>query len=329
MSTESSISASVLLQRLRDEDAHYVDALVSSFVDDLFTHPLRTVFPPSVWTQHILEDLRKSVEGPELRSWLEERIRHRLERLPRTQTPLDRHMSPALRDALLKLLSHPSTPSPELVRAIVDQDAVRNLLQTILKKTLTDFGAKLNVPTQTTGRTSGSGFGLRSKLMGVAKGVATVVSSELERQLEERVQSFLQGAMGRVIDMVVERLSDPKNAQDGVAFRVDAVDALLSLPQHHFRSQTHDLDPRQLADDLHDVLFALSQWEDAEQHILHAVEEHLGADLDRSLHAHLAESALETHIRARLIEQFKRNALLFFQGDAFEEWLLDVCTCDT
>jgi len=58
------------------------------------------------------------------------------------------------------------------------------------------------------------GAGIRSKLMGVAKGVASAVGAEVERQLEDRVRSFVDGALGRALDLIVERASDPRYAAD-------------------------------------------------------------------------------------------------------------------
>src|SRR5690606_18470193 len=155
---------------------------------------------------------------------------------------------PELVPLLQTIARRPFTPSRAIVRAIVDQATIRDLSRTILHSTLIEFTRKVGSIFPDTSRLPGAG--MTSRLFGVARGVASAVG--LEATVEDRVRSFVDGAVGRVIDMIVDRVSDPRHAAEGAAFRVDVLTTVLALPEATLHAELMKLEPAVVAADIQD-----------------------------------------------------------------------------
>jgi len=316
------VNADNLLKRLQEEPK-YIEELNALMVEDILTRPIRDLVAPAWIASSIAADIKATVALPDFQSWLESRFRMAMDRIPDERAPLRGSLPPDLIEVGKTVLGRPSTPGRELVRTLVDQPGVRNLLQTILKRTLTDFGSKLGSTMPNTSKIPGSRF--RSKLMGVAKTVASSVSSEIERQMEDRINGFLRGAMGKVIDSIVDRICDPSKAQEAATFRINLVDALLDLPRHHFRGEVRKIDPKQSAGDVHAALTALANWDKLESEIQTAIEEYASQEMDRTIRDYLEGSGLEDVFKPRLMELMGRYSGFLVENPAFSQWIAKLC----
>lgn len=232
--------------------------------------------------------------------------------------PLADRLPPGLQRVLQAALRRPFTPSRELVRAAIDHAGMRALLRSVLQTTILDFATRLRTAMPDTGWIPGAG--IRSKLMGVAKGVASVVGAEVERQLEDRVRSFVDGALGRALDMIVERTTDPRFAADMAAWRGDAVRSVLALPESVFLRERHKLVPADLAADLHAAALALADWDqlaDEAAAVLQPLVDEHGA---RSL-GELLGPALVDAWRAPLHAELTHHLARLFTAPGFAAWL--------
>jgi len=248
--------APALLARLRDEP-RYVAALAALLVDELLSAPARRFVEPARLTPLIVAGLQASAAAPDRVEWLERRLRAALGRLRPRPTPVRARLPAELLPLLRTVARRPHTPGRALMRAIVDQATVRELSRAILHTTLLDFAKKIGSIFPDTSKIPGAG--VTSKLFGVARGVVSVVG--LDASVEERVRSFVDGAVGRVIDMIVDRVSDPQHAREAAAFRADVLTSLLELPESVPHAELSKLDPAVVAADLHAALVAVAGWD--------------------------------------------------------------------
>lgn len=327
MTTSSPLTAAILLERLRTQPAH-TEQLATLLLDDLFSRSVRSLLDPQWVASSLAADLKTMIEQPGYLTWLEARFVQASSRVPRSKEPLRASFPADAIDVVKGVLARPSTPGRELVHAIVDQPGVKNLLQNILKNTLTDFNHKLSASLPGSSGRSSSGLGLRSKLMGVAKGVASAVGSELERQVEDRVNAFLRDAMERVVDMIVDRICDPSKAKEAASFRVSLLNTMLDLPREHFRREIDKQDPKEAAADAYALLCAFAKWDALEPQILELIETFAGPELDSSLHEILKDSGLEEIWRARLQDEIQRHCNTLFANDSFSQWLETLCSTE-
>ena len=209
------LSATDVLARLRDQPARAAE-LAQVLIDAVLAAPVREFIEPARVVPALVAGLQAGVvhARPER---LAAALAARQDRAVARPGPLAERLPPGLARVVQAALRRPFTPSRELV------------LRTILQTTILDFATRLRSAMPDTGWIPGAG--IRSKLMGVAKGVASVVGAEVERQLEDRVRSFVDGALGRALDMIVERASDPRFAADMATWRGDAARSLLELPE--------------------------------------------------------------------------------------------------
>lgn len=250
-------SATAVLARLRDQPARAAE-LAQVLLDAVLAAPARDFIDPTRIVPAFVAGLRAGVEhaAPERLAGL---IAARQRRATARPGPVADRLPPELVRVLQTLVRRPFTPGRELVRAAVDHAGMRALLRTVLQTTILDFATRLRSAMPDTAWIPGAG--IRSKILGVAKGVASAVGAEVERQLEDRVRSFVDGALGRALDMIVERASDPRFAADMATWRGDAVRSLLALPESVYLAERRKLDPELLVADLHAAARALARWD--------------------------------------------------------------------
>ncbi|MDC0673953.1 hypothetical protein [Nannocystis radixulma] len=305
-----------LLARLRDEP-RYLAALAALLVDEVLATPARRLVDPVRLTPLLVAGLQAVAAAPGHAAWLEQRLRDALGRIRPRPTTLRARIPGDLQPLLRTVVRRPYTPSRALVRAVVDQATTRDLSRTILHTTLLDFAKKVGSILPDTSKIPGAG--VTSKLFGVAKGVASVVG--LDASVEDRVRGFVDGAVGRVIDMIVDRVSDPKNAGDGAAFRADVLASLLDLPESAVHAELVKLDPAVVAADLHAALVGLAAWDRLPAEIEAALTEIVNGLGDATIGELLAGSGEVEAWRGPVEAELALHLGHAFAGERFAAWL--------
>lgn len=320
-------ASSTLLARLRDDPRHLV-ALVDLLVDALLAAPARELVSPQRLAPAVVAGLRAAAAAPGHAAWLEARLREALARARPRPTRLRARLPDELTPLLRAIVRRPYTPSRALVRAVVDHEAMRELSRTILQTTLLDFARKVGSILPDTSKIPGAG--VTSRLFGVAKGVASGVASAvgLDAQVEERVRQFVDGAVGRVIDMIVERATDPRNAASSAAWRGDVLAAVLDLPEATLHAELVKLDPARAAADVHEALGALARWERLPAEVEALLQEFDAALGDASVGELLAGSGLPEAWRGLLTAELQHHLGRVIAGDPFAAWLSDLVDRD-
>ncbi|MCB9752604.1 MAG: hypothetical protein H6713_21835 [Myxococcales bacterium] len=313
------------LSRLRADPA-LARGLARVLAEDLMTRPAAAYIEPEQLTRDVLGGLRELAEparAEALERWIAEQLTRLREHAQTIRSrPLAEHLPPALPAVLERAARRPFTPSAELVRALVDHGATRELMRSILHKSLLDFGRKLWSAVPDTSRIPGAR--LRSRLFNVAKGVASTVGGELEHQLEDRVRRFVDGTLDRAITMIVERASDPRYATAMAAQRADMVAAVLPLETALLRGELEQVSPADVAADVRAGIASFAAWGELEPTLrdaLHDERERLGQTTLREL---LAGSSLEETWSAPIEGALARHLQRVFAGEGFARWLASV-----
>lgn len=312
-------SADALLRHLREEPAA-LEELVALVLDELLARPVAELVEPDWLAARIVEGLRASADDNRTEDWVRGQLAGALERADTPHGPLRPRVPGELVGPVKDLLRRPYAPDPVIMRALLDHKAMRSLLRAVLTETLTEFAktVKAAVPQKSAG---GGSRGRLGNLLGAAQGVAAVVGAELERQLEGRVQGFLDGAIGRSLDLSVERMCAPDFADEFGAWRADAVERLLDLPVEGYRRELEKLDPDALVTEVASMLRAIARWDglaDALSAGLNATVDEAG---DRSARDFLAGSGLEESWRPHVQALMTERARGLVATPAFADWL--------
>lgn len=319
------VDASALLARLRGDPRH-LTALADLLADEVLAAPARDFVAPERLGPAIVAGLRALAGAPGHAAWIEQRLRAALARSRPRPAALRARLPEELVPLLRAVVRRPYTPSRVLVRAVVDHEAMRELSRTILHTTLLDFARKVGSILPDTSKIPGAG--VTSRLFGVAKGVASGVASAvgLDAQLEERVRSFVDGAVGRVIDMIVERATDPRNAASSAAWRADVLSAVLELPESALHAELIKIDPARAAADLQAGLVALAHWERLPAEVEAALAGAAEALGDATVGELLAGSGLVEAWRELLVAELRHHLGRVAAGERFAAWLAELAS---
>lgn len=309
-------SATEALARLRDQPA-FATELARVIFDAVLATPVREFIAPERIVPGFVAGLRASVAAIDPQQ-LAAAITTRQAAAHARPTALADRLPPELQRVLQTALRRPFTPSRELVRAAVDHAGMRALLRSVLQTTILDFATRLRTAMPDTGWIPGAG--IRSKILGVAKGVASVVGAEVERQLEDRVRSFVDGALGRALDMIVERTTDPRFAADMAAWRGDAVRSVLALPESVFLGERRKLDADGLAADLHAAARALADWDRLADEATLALQPIVAEFGERSVGELLGPELVDAW-RGPLHGELEHHLRRLFVDEGFAAWL--------
>ncbi len=293
-----------------------VAALVRTLVDGFLDQPASALIDPPALAADVAAGLRATVEQDHFRTWLIEQIEIRRKRLPRPPQALRLYLPPDLPSALDRAARRDYVPSRALVRAAVDHPATRELVRTILQTTLLEFATRL----WTSKKIPGSR--LRSGLMGMAKGVAGFVGTD--GALEDRVNRFVDGTLGLAIDRIVERVADPKYADQLASQRALMIRAALDLPVSTLAGEADKFPTSQLEEDAHAIIVAVARWDKFETILRDVIGEELQSYGDASIRTLLEPSGLLAIWRPTIEAVIARHALTLVTGDGFLNWVLQL-----
>lgn len=305
-----------LLARLRDEP-RYTAALARLVTDEVLATPVREFLDPARIAPAFVAGLRAAVAAPGHTAWLEQRLRGALAEARPRRTALRARLPAELVPLLRAIVRRPYTPNRALVQAVVDHAGMRDLVRTILQTTLVDFARKVGSILPDASRIPGAG--VTSKLFGVAKGMAAAVG--FDASLEDRVRGFVDGALGKAIDMVVDRATDPRFAGESAAWRADVLAAVLDLPESALHAELQKLDPARLAADLHAALAVLAAWDRLPAEVEAALTRAVEVVGDATVEHLLAGSGLVEAWRERLEAEVRLHLGRVLVGPRFVAWL--------
>jgi hypothetical protein len=315
---------SEILARLQDEPQRAA-TLADVLIDAVLATPVGELLAPARIVPAFVAGLRAGVDAAGDGQRLAARIADRQRRAVARPGPLADRLPPELRTVLRRVLRHPHTPGRELVRAVVDHAGMRALLRTILQATLLDFATKVSSLVPDTSWVPGAG--IRSRLFGMAKGVASAVGAEVEHRLEDRIKNYVDGFLGRAIDMIVERATDPRFAADSAVWRSDAVLALLDLPESVLLAERRKFDPHLVATEVVAAARAVARWDRLEAEVdavltglVTDLGEHTVGDLLASEVPNPQPDAWRPLLAGELTHHLRR----LFARDAFVAWVTDL-----
>ena len=319
-----------LLAALRGDDTH-LHSLVRLGVDDLLGRRVDELVQPDWLAERVVEGLRASADDDRTREWIRQHVHEARDRIEQHDGAPLKEVNPDLIEPLKELLARPYSPDAQVLLALLDHAAMRELVRDVLLHTLQAYARQLKVPDGAKQAIKSSGLG-RSRLAawaGAAKVAANMVGSEVEKRVEGRVYDFVDGAIGNAIEVGVHHICDPKHAAGFGRMRADAVDTLVGLDSATWVKELDKLELEELIDDVHAMVKALARSEDTSRQmarLLTAVVEEAG---DKTAKDFLSGSGLEEGWRPQLEELALERARAFVATDAFEGWLTELCASST
>lgn len=316
-----------LLATLRDDDSTALHALAKLIVDDALDRPLHDLVEAersaalihealSAWQQSDLAHDSISRNWSQLIHWLESQ-----------QDPLGEVLPQEFLDGATALAAQPFSPNRELLLALLDRPAFRQLIRELLVDTLISFGKRLRAPVAGTRLGKGlSGLGrmARSRSGGVgslAGELVGVVSEGVERQLEGRATEFADGALSSILHKLADYLCEPGRAEEQAALRKALLEGLWQLTGAQVAAEMARGDVDAKADVMRRSLGLWLERPGAEEQLQGWLSEMLRAGEFQNLGELLDSLGLLPTVREQGLEQTEQRLQEIVAGDAFEQWL--------
>lgn len=246
-------------------------ALADRWLADLFDSRVDLLIPPAAAARAIHEALSALAASDGAEALLVQRAEAVLDRYQGLADSLGERMPEPLAQAAVRFAKRPHQPHRELVLKVLDREPVRQLIRVLLMDALVEFGRKLAAPIS--GSRVGKGLGALGSLAGaVGAGVLGAVGGELEKQVERKASEFADSALSRVLQNLVEMISDPRRASEQGELRAALVEGALEIPVKQLVAEARRANPRALAAELRGLVQQLAQRPDAERELKEALE---------------------------------------------------------
>lgn len=251
--SELSPEAARALARLREPQAVALKSLARMVVDETTATPLAELASPRWLASQLETALQALTRTDALKHALTERMEKGRETWATDERPLRAVIPEEVVPPLEKLLARPWTPSEGLMRRIVRQPPVRDLIARILEDTLQRFGRRmramdegaggLGLRAARRGRRLGKGLLAAAGVADMATDLAKTLSEEVEHALESRVKAFIGEATTRAADTMIADMSDPDTAESFAEFRVALLQEVLDTPIQELAAEAEGMGP--------------------------------------------------------------------------------------
>ena len=238
-----------LVERLRGGD-EALSGLVERLIDDLLSRPVMEMVEPEWVARQFVEGLRATAQDEHTEAWLHAQVKTALQRSESETGSLSTRLPEELSKPLKQLLRRPYTPNATIVRSLLDHEAMRDLIRTVLVQILTDFGKSIRPALPDAplgGRRRG---GKLSQLVGAAQEVASVVGAQVEERTEAKVREFVDDAISRSLEISVAQLCSESFSDTFGRWRADSVDVLLEVPVETWQREVESLEPEALVGEI-------------------------------------------------------------------------------
>lgn len=325
------MNIALLLLRLRDRaPTGPVAALASLAVDDLLERALSDLVDPALLSAVLHERVPTHLASPGAARAFESALASLLQWLDQHPGPLGEHLSEDARRSLRSSARRPFLPDRELLNHLFNGPAVRGLIRDSVVDVLVSFGRRLGSPVAESkvakgfgdlGRFAAKGAGALGALAGNVMGA---LSEEVGRQAERMAEQSSDAAVTRLIQKLVEGLSDPARAGEQAAMREAVVAGALGLTGAQLASQLRRNSLGPAASDLREALASFLGSEQGRALVGEAVSGLLARRGSQKLRELLAEFELLESFRATALEAARAWLAPLVGSEAFAAWVLAV-----
>ena len=316
MSEQQEISARVLAA-LRDGEARWLKRLAELIVDEVLDRRVDELVDPEDVLATLDACLDEQVTAVTIDKQVKPIFTRERARAVESGERLREAMRPETAEALLALLRQPFPLNDKIVKDMVEQGAVRNLLGRVLQEAIVGFVSKSKkVP----GLSSASGLvgkiGRRA-----SKGILGDVGRGIERQLDRHVTEFLDQSMARITGKLAELVLSDNSLKMQAKMRTDMMGKALKSRVSFY----HDEAAKVSADDFWALVPPLIAHNLARPAIRQAVtgevERFLAEDGARTARDVLEELGNAEQVQALAVDAVLDASHHVVGSEAFEQWI--------
>lgn len=230
---------SVLLARLRDPADPALERLAELVVRRALRAPVAELVEPA-WLAGQIHTLLEGLAGDSMRAWALERVVRERSNLDSVDSGLGDWIPAELQEPLRAMVREPWSPDEALVRELIEQEVVHDLVAEVLVDSLRRFGRK---------ERDHQGRSRKSRLLPIEPAqLVGGLTAELEAAIESRIQDFVRRTQPQTMALVARHLAAPRHARAYGALRGDLLDQVLSVPLRVWSRELDKLEAEAVVD---------------------------------------------------------------------------------
>ena len=217
--------------------------LARRWIDDVMGQRLDALLVPAHAAAALMEILQGLAASDSAQAFAVERAEAICARFEKEARALGEVLPEPLGATALAFARRPHPVHRQLALRVLDREPVRELIRALLLDALVDFGKRLASPVS--GSRMGKGLGALGSLAGaVGAGVLGAVGGELEKGVERKAAEFADAGLSRILQRIVEKASDPRQAKEQAELRAALVAGVLEVPVQELIAEVRRSDPR-------------------------------------------------------------------------------------
>ncbi|MCL2627023.1 MAG: hypothetical protein FWD46_09485 [Cystobacterineae bacterium] len=250
------------------------EGLLEKFAALLTQHTLNAGWPSfentPLWAPLVQKTLHAWLASEEAIAALERWVENLFNRWNADGRRVEEALSENAKQALLSLSMRPFSPSPALLKSLLDSPPIRELMRKALSRALSDFARRATAsvaPAPVAQVAQGVGqwakMAARSALSkaGALGDMVGAVSSEMERQAEKRAAEFVDAALEKTMEDLAQALSCPNPNPQGQPLRRSLLETALRWRLPQLARELANADVPGMAQSLQNTL---AEWVDSE-----------------------------------------------------------------
>lgn len=266
----ASLDAARIPEKLRSPEGAAL--LAQRWLDDVLARPVGALFLPAEAARALLEVLTGLAASDGAERFAVERAEALCARYAQEPRPLGEVLPEPWGETALLFARRPHPVHRQLALRVLDREPVRELIRALLLDALVDFGKRLAAPVSAS--RVGKGLGALGSLAGaVGAGVLGAVGGELEKGVERKAAEFADAGLSRILQRIVEKASDPRQAREQAELRAALVEGVLEVPVRELVDEVRRSDPKALAAEARRALRAYVGRSDAGAELEHALQQ--------------------------------------------------------
>lgn len=297
-----------------------LDVLVCDVLDYLLEQPIHSLLETSFVQKQILLSLQTFSHGEQTERWAKDMLDQLRSMAPQEVPVLDTD----LLEPIQELLGFPFALDEDICLAMMQHEAIEDLMRAVLTETIEEFATKIKAITQNAAPTNVSkGLGAFRSLTDKALKSTPLggIAQLLEKQLQFKTQEHITKSISSSIAKTASLLAAKENRIQQGSFRIHIFSTLLQTPVSVILEQVDALGTERFVQLVSTFLGRLSQNVAFQEGLSQALEQSMSLWGDKSLRTILDESGMGEAWREDTQPMLTAIAHNFIQTETFRSWL--------
>lgn len=314
----------IIMTRLEGES---LEVFVDRGLDYLLEQPISSMLDTAFVQKQILLSLQTMTQGEQTEVWAKEMLDQFRALAPEDVPKIDKE----LLEPLEELLSFPFALDQEICLALMEHEAIEELMRSVLTDTIEEFATKIKSVTESaTPANVSKGFGAFRSLRDKALKSTPLgsITQLIEKQIQFKTQEHITKSISSSIVKTASLLSAEENRQQQGAYRLHVLSTILDTPVSLILAQVDAFGTQRFVRIISTFLSRLSSNASFQEGLASALEQTMEIWGEKTLKSLLEESGMGEVWREDTQPLLSNIARGFVRTTEFRSWFQELLEDD-